>query len=75
LYKIYSLSLFYKDIKLNKIKHIYTNAKVELEKVIFPIKEQIRQAYLSVFIVVTIVSLFLALVDAIMSFSISSIIK
>ncbi|MFY4820744.1 preprotein translocase subunit SecE, partial [Aliarcobacter butzleri] len=41
----------------------------------FPIKEQIRTAYISVFIVVTVISLFLALIDGIMSISLSSIIN
>ena len=60
---------------MNKIKSYYNNAKIELSKVIFPIKEQIRSAYLSVFIVVTVITLFLALIDGIMSLSLSSIIK
>ena len=58
---------------MNKLKTYYKNAKEELLKVIFPIKEQIRSAYLSVFIVVTVISLFLALIDAVMSVSLSSI--
>ncbi|APW66459.1 MULTISPECIES: preprotein translocase subunit SecE [Arcobacteraceae] len=58
---------------MNKLKTYYKNAKEELFKVIFPIKEQIRSAYLSVFIVVTVISLFLALIDAVMSLSLSSI--
>jgi preprotein translocase subunit SecE len=58
---------------MNKLKHYYNQAKDELNKVIFPIKEQVRSAYLSVFIVVTIISLYLALIDAIMSVSLSSI--
>tara|TARA_B100001063_G_scaffold216561_1_gene218363 strand:+ start:251 stop:433 length:183 start_codon:yes stop_codon:yes gene_type:complete len=58
---------------VNKLKTYYKNAKEELFKVIFPIKEQIRSAYLSVFIVVTVISLFLALIDAVMSVSLSSI--
>ena len=60
---------------MNKLKTYYKNAKEELFKVIFPIKEQIRSAYLSVFIVVTVISLFLALIDAVMSVSLSSIIN
>ena len=60
---------------MNKVKNYYQNAKSELSKVIFPIKEQIRSAYLSVFIVVTVITLFLALIDGIMSLSLSSIIK
>ncbi len=53
----------------------YKHAKDELHKVIFPIKEQVRSAYISVFVVVTVISLFLALIDAIMSVSLSSIIN
>ena len=60
---------------MHKIKNYYNSAKSELLKVIFPIKEQIRSAFLSVFIVVTIITLFLALIDGIMSLSLSSIIK
>ena len=60
---------------MSKLQSYYTNAKSELLKVIFPIKEQIRYAYLSVFIVVTVITLFLALIDGIMSLSLSSIIN
>ncbi|MGB6329411.1 MAG: preprotein translocase subunit SecE [Halarcobacter sp.] len=60
---------------MNKFKIYYKNAKEELLKVIFPIKEQIRSAYLSVFVVVTVISLFLALIDAIMSLSLSAVIN
>lgn len=49
-------------------------SKLEVMKVIFPTKEQVRNAFITVFIVVTVVSLFLALVDAIMSFSLSKLI-
>ena len=60
---------------MSKLQSYYTNAKSELLKVIFRIKEQIRSAYLSVFIVVTVITLFLALIDGIMSLSLSSIIN
>ena len=60
---------------MNKVRNYYQNAKSELLKVIFPIKEQIRSAYLSVFIVVTVITLFLALFDGIISLSFFSIIK
>lgn len=50
-------------------------SKAELGKVIFPIKEQVRNAYITVFIVVIVVSLFLALVDWIMGSSISLIVR
>nr|WP_314468881.1 preprotein translocase subunit SecE [uncultured Campylobacter sp.] len=49
-------------------------SRAEVGKVIFPLKEQIRNAFITVFAVVAIVSLFLALVDAIMSFSLSKLI-
>jgi len=58
---------------MNKLLNVFESAKTELNKVIFPTKEQVRNAFISVFIVVTVVSLFLALIDAIMSFSLSSI--
>lgn len=60
---------------MNKLSTYYKNAKEELHKVIFPIKEQIRTAYLSVFIVVTVITLFLALIDSIMSVSLSALIN
>ena len=53
-------------------KHI-KNAKVELDKVIFPTSVQVRQAFISVVIVVTVISLFLALVDLVMSSTLSAI--
>ncbi|MCK9161196.1 MAG: preprotein translocase subunit SecE [Arcobacter butzleri] len=59
---------------MSKLLSYYQHSKEELSKVIFPIKEQVRSAYLSVFLVVTVITLFLALVDLIMSFTLSSII-
>ena len=49
------------------------NAKAELTKVIFPTKGQVKQAYIAVLIVVTIVAIFLALVDLMMSSIMSAI--
>ncbi len=43
------------------------NAKLELTKVIFPTKGQVKQAYISVLIVVAVIASFLALVDLLMS--------
>ena len=43
------------------------NARSELTKVIFPTKGQVKQAYISVLIVVTVIAAFLALIDLIMS--------
>ncbi len=58
---------------MDKILKFISDAKIEIKKVIFPTKEQVRNAFISVVIVVTVVSLFLALIDAIMSFSLSHI--
>ena len=60
---------------MKKLLESIKNAKIELNKVIFPTKEQVRNAFISVVIVVTVVSLFLALIDGIMSFSLSHILK
>ena len=49
------------------------NAKAELTKVIFPTKGQVKQAYIAVIIVVTVVAAFLALVDLFMSSVMSAI--
>jgi len=57
---------------LNLSKHI-RNAKTELSKVIFPTKGQVKQAYISVIIVVTVIASFLALVDLLMSSIMSAI--
>jgi len=43
------------------------NARAELTKVIFPTKGQVKQAYISVLIVVSVIAAFLALVDLLMS--------
>ncbi|MCD6172199.1 MAG: preprotein translocase subunit SecE [Sulfurimonas sp.] len=43
------------------------NAKLELTKVIFPTKGQVKQAYIAVVIVVVVVASFLAIVDVFMS--------
>jgi preprotein translocase subunit SecE len=53
-------------------KHI-RNAKLELSKVIFPTKGQVKQAYIAVVIVVSAVAAFLALVDLLMSSIMSAI--
>ncbi|MBE3022412.1 preprotein translocase subunit SecE [Campylobacter sp. RM13119] len=59
---------------MEKIINYIKLSKLEIVKVIFPTKEQVRNAFITVFIVVTVVSLFLALVDAIMSFTLSNVI-
>ncbi|WP_455756980.1 preprotein translocase subunit SecE [Sulfurimonas sp.] len=57
---------------MNLNTHI-RNAKAELTKVIFPTKGQVKQAYISVIIVVTVIAAFLALVDLLMSSVMSAI--
>ncbi|ARJ56259.1 preprotein translocase subunit SecE [Campylobacter cuniculorum] len=59
---------------MEKLITYFKLSKVELGKVIFPLKEQVRNAYLAVFIVVTVISLFLALVDWIMSSIVSLVV-
>lgn len=58
---------------MKKIISYYRMAKEELFKVIFPAKEQIRNALISVVVVVFVIALFLGLVDLILSASVSSI--
>jgi len=58
---------------MEKLTSYIRHSRAELSKVIFPIKEQIRNAFVSVFIVVTVVALFLALIDVIMSYSLSAL--
>jgi len=53
-------------------KHI-RNARLELSKVIFPTKGQVKQAYIAVVIVVSAIAAFLALVDLLMSSIMSAI--
>ncbi|MCH5336878.1 MAG: preprotein translocase subunit SecE [Campylobacter sp.] len=59
---------------MEKLITYFKLSKIELGKVIFPLKEQVRNAYLAVFIVVAVISLFLALVDWIMSSIVSLVI-
>ena len=57
----------------NNFATYFRNSKAELSKVIFPTKPQVRQAFIAVFLVVTFVAIFLALVDLIMSSTLSAI--
>ena len=58
---------------MGKLSTFIANAKEELHKVIFPTKVQVRQAFLAVILVVTVISIFLALIDLFMSSIISTI--
>ena len=57
---------------MNLMKH-YHSAKTELAKVIFPTSGQVKQAYISVMIVVAVIASFLALVDLLMSSIMSAV--
>jgi len=59
---------------MEKMINYINLSKLELSKVIFPTKMQVRQAFFAVFLVVSVVSLFLALIDLIMSASLSALI-
>jgi len=62
-----------KQQQRNLLSTFIANAKAEIHKVIFPTKVQVRQAFLAVILVVTVISIFLALVDFLMSSIISSV--
>jgi len=51
---------------MGKLSTFIANARAELHKVIFPTSIQVRQAFLAVILVVTVISIFLALVDLFM---------
>ena len=59
---------------MEKLITYFKLSKAELRKVIFPLKEQVRNAYITVFVVVAVISLFSALVDWIMSSIVSAIV-
>ncbi len=58
---------------MEKLSTFIANARTEIHKVIFPTKVQVRQAFLAVILVVTVISIFLALVDLFMSSIISTV--
>jgi len=57
---------------MEKLTTYFTHVKEEIRKVIFPTKIQVRQAFIAVFIVVIVISIFLALVDLLMSAIVST---
>ncbi len=58
---------------MEKLSTFIANAKAEIHKVIFPTQVQVRQAFIAVVLVVTVISIFLALVDLLMSSIVSSV--
>ncbi|MEY4504496.1 MAG: hypothetical protein RL154_790 [Pseudomonadota bacterium] len=59
---------------MNKIIQYVELARAELSKVIFPTKQQVRVSFYAVLVVVSVVTLYLSLIDWIMSSSIKAII-
>ena len=62
-----------KVIIMGKVSTFIAHAKAELHKVIFPTKILVRQAFVAVILVVSVISIFLALVDLLMSSIVSSV--
>ena len=60
---------------MSKVIDFIKSSKVELDKVIFPTKIQVRQAFIAVLIVVSVVAAYLALVDLLMSAIVGSALK
>lgn len=58
-----------KFIEYVKLSHL------EVKKVIFPLKEQVRNAFVSVLLVVTVITLFLAFIDLLMSVGLSFVLE
>ncbi len=52
---------------MNKVIDFIKSSRVELDKVIFPTKIQVKQAFIAVVIVVAVIAAYLALVDLLMS--------
>ncbi|NPA28194.1 MAG: preprotein translocase subunit SecE [Epsilonproteobacteria bacterium] len=61
--------------KINNLIEFLKEAKAELDKVIFPTKQQVKQAFIAVVIVVSVVAAYLALIDLLMSAIVGSILK
>ena len=64
-----------KGRKMNKVINFIKSSKTELDKVIFPTKLQVKQAFIAVVIVVAVIAAYLALVDLLMSAIVSSSLK
>ena len=52
---------------MNKVIKFIKSSRIELDKVIFPTKIQVKQAFIAVVIVVAVIAAYLALVDLLMS--------
>jgi len=56
-----------KTLDIKALVNYIKEAKIELDKVIFPTANEVKQSFISVITVVTVVTAFLGLVDLIMS--------
>lgn len=53
---------------MSKISTYIKDSRAELSKVIFPTQLQVKQAFIAVFVVVTFISIFLAISDVTLQF-------
>ena len=60
---------------MSKIISFIKSSRAELDKVIFPTKVQVKQAFIAVIIVVAVIAAYLALVDLLMSAIVSNFLK
>jgi len=58
---------------MTKLNHFFSSVKSELDKVIFPTSTEVKQSFVSVFLVVTVVAAFLSIIDLIMSSILQSV--
>ena len=61
-------------MRLKEFRNYIIESKIELDKVIFPLSVQVRNAFFSVVAVVTAISIFLAIVDFVISFFVSKVV-
>ena len=60
---------------MNKVINFIKSSRIELDKVIFPTKLQVKQAFIAVVIVVAVIAAYLALVDLLMSSIVTNSLK
>ena len=59
-------------MSITRVIDFIKSSKTELDKVIFPTKVQVKQAFIAVIIVVAVIAAYLALVDLLMSAIVSN---
>jgi preprotein translocase subunit SecE len=62
-------------MSISRVIDFIKSSKTELDKVIFPTKVQVKQAFIAVIIVVAVIAAYLALVDLLMSAIVSNFLK